>query len=208
MNLPHRTRRLVAVAVLVTTACASTACAPSPNVRPAGHGAPVPSATTTASAFPVPSPQPVPPGRRGTPAGPVPHPSTVDGRNPDAVAIAAVVTTWSTDTELDNGPHDAGLRAIPYLAPELAAAVRAHRPVAAPGARWTTWSRHRAHTVVRAHIVHDAARPDDTPATAHRHVGATLSPTGRDGWHAPAREIDVFVTLTRSGPSWKVASLA
>ncbi|WP_459645179.1 hypothetical protein [Kineococcus sp. NUM-3379] len=128
----------------------------------------------------------------------------MDMSNPDAVAQAALVALYSHDTSIDTGPHDAALRALPWLSSSFARAVQEARPVAAPGAEWNEWAQHQAWTTPRVIEALDQ-RPEDTSVQAFRQYQVDLTPTGRDGWAGAVTSYDVFVILTNDMQSgWRV----
>ncbi len=166
-----------------------------------------------AEAMPAPSPiitMPVPsafpPGHPGRPAGGLPDPARVDRRDPDAVSAAALAATWASDTAIDVSPHDAALRAAPYLTANYLARLQATPPRAAPGAAWASWAAHRAHIHVALRELREDP-PVDTASLARRQWAVTTTPLGRDGWRGPTATTVCFLTLTFERGSWRVAAI-
>jgi hypothetical protein len=143
----------------------------------------------------------------GSPALPLPEVSSVDGRNPDAVALAGVQALEQFDTAVDVDPNDTARRAAAagWLTPAFAQQVRTYRPVAAPGATWSEWAAHRAYVQVTTSLAGDE-HPPDSATTAHRQVAVQLHPVGRDGWTGPAQAAMSFVTLSLLDGQWRLAS--
>lgn len=168
----------------------------------------VPPPAPAASGDRVPSLKPIPPGHPGTPPVPLPAPSSVKGDDPEAVSRAVVTIQWTVDTSIDNSRHDAALRAAPFLEPAYLAFLKAHPPVAAPGAEWAEWTRHRAYTTVATRALHDE-RPADSATEARRQWLVTTTPRGRDGWSGRPTTTTAFVTMTRerAGAPWRVSGI-
>ncbi|MEV4440920.1 hypothetical protein AB0K09_18260 [Streptomyces sp. NPDC049577] len=186
-----------AIAALTAAGCSSTHTTPEkPSASTAGPTAFVPRYPT------------LPPGTSGTPPVPLPTSANVKNGDPDTVSQAAVTIQWTMDTTIDTSQHDAELRSADLLAPRYLAALKAHPPVAAPGAQWIEWSHHRAYTTVTTRALHDQ-RPPDTPLEARRQWLVTATPHGRDRWTGRPVTSTVFVTMTRADASspWRVSAV-
>lgn len=198
--LRRATAAAAALAALTVAGCSSS------------HSTAKPTTTTppapAASGGRVPSLEPIPPGHPGTPPVPLPAPSSVKGDDPEAVSQAVITIQWTMDTSIDNSRHDAALRAAPFLEPQYLAALKAHPPVAAPGAEWAEWARHRAYTTVATRALHDE-RPEDSATEAHRQWLVTTTPHGRDNWTGRPTTNTAFVTMTRenAGSPWRVSGI-
>jgi hypothetical protein len=191
---------LVGMAGLVV-GCSTSGSSPSP--RSTLYDA-TPSSTTRASPLP-PRAYPSPPGH-ASPALVVAGPSSVNGSDASAVALAAICAIESSDTAVDADPHATVQRARAWLTPAFAEQVRRYPAVAAPGAQWNTWSTHRAYVQVATSLGGDD-QPEETGTHAYRQVIAVLHPIGRDGWRGQPQRRVVFVTLTRTpGAPWRIAS--
>ncbi|MGH3302160.1 MAG: hypothetical protein ACRDOK_10845 [Streptosporangiaceae bacterium] len=192
--------RAVAAALAATAVAATLAgCAAShPGTVAAGRAAPSPS--TAASAAPMASAAALPVA--------LPSPDSVSYADPSAVSQAVVIIQWTVDTVTDSSQYQAELRSAPFLAPAYLAQLRANPPVAAPGYQWNLWAAHRAYTTVSAVAEHDD-QPADTPTTADRQWGITITPHGAGGWTAAPLTATVFVQLSRSGPGqpWLVSDI-
>lgn len=130
--------------------------------------------------------------------------------DPTAVSAAAVIIQWTMDTVTDASQYQAELRSAPFLAPAYLAQLKASPPIAAPGAQWDQWAAHRAYTTVSLVAEPDGQdQPADTPTTAYRQWGITVTPRGTSGWTGASQEATVFVMLTRtgSGQPWLVSTL-
>lgn len=204
----HHHSAACAVALLLTLAACGTM--PSdPTADPAPPGTTATTAMPSAGAPAGPSPQPYPTGSAGTPRGPLTDPKQVDGQDPDAVTRAALTVMYTIDTTIDTTPHDATIRATPYLSDAYAAALRNHQAMTAPGAQWQTWTEHHAYTTVALQPAEDPGRPSDTATTAYRHYQITTTAHGDDGWTAPGTTAVAFVQLSRAtaGAPWRIATL-
>lgn len=149
---------------------------------------------------PAAQPQPLPPATPRAPAA-LPRLSRAGWADPTSVSRAALTVMWTIDTATDTSQQQAEIRAAPFLTPSYAAALRASRPAAAPGAQWLQWVSHRARTSVRLRPEHDD-QPAGTASVAYRQWGLTVAPVGRDGWRGNPVQVTVFVTMTRTGPGW------
>ena len=124
---------------------------------------------------------------------PVAGPAPATASTPNAAALAGVKAIESSDTTVDDDPHDTVQRASAWLTPAFAAQVKAFPPVAAPGATWNAWAAHRAYVTVTTSLGGDE-HPTDTATTAYRQVIAVrMERRGRDrrrvgvtGPHRPA----------------------
>ena len=196
----HRHHVAVLAAAAVVAGCSGHADHPSRGGTQAISKAP---STTAASGTPTRTPAP------GRPPG-VPDPATVNRGDATAVARATVITMAAVDTATDDPDafqRDARLRAVPYLTSTYAGQISAEPPRPAPMSVWQRWSAHHAYLRVRLAAAGIDGGPADTATTTSRIWQATTTPTGRDGWHAPATAtFTAFVTLTRSGPGepWQV----
>jgi hypothetical protein len=141
------------------------------------------------------------------PALPLPETSSVDGQDPDAVALAGVQALEQFDTAVDADPNDTARRAAAagWLTPAFAQRVRTYRPVAAPGVTWSDWAAHRAYVQVTTSLAGDE-HPPDSATTAHRQVAVQLNPVGRDGWTGPTQAVMTFVTVSLLDGQWRLAS--
>ncbi|MFI9724531.1 hypothetical protein ACIHFE_33715 [Streptomyces sp. NPDC052396] len=196
--LRRATAAAAAFTALTTAGCSSSHTA----AKPAGNTAlPTTESTTSASL------RPLPPGTSGTPPVSLPAPSTVKTQDPDAVSQAALTIQWTMDTTIDTSQHDAELRSAAFLEPHYLATIKANPPMAAPGARWIEWARHRVYTTVATQPLHDQ-RPADSPTMARRQWLVTVTPHGRDRWTGRPVSSTVFVTMTRSGTDpWLVSAI-
>jgi hypothetical protein len=198
-------RRAAAAAVAAAAVLAAAGCSSNHStVTTVGGKAPAPSAS--GSSFPT--SEPLPTGAAGTPPIPLPAPSTVNDQDPNAVSKAVVTIQWTMDTTIDTSQYQAEMRSAPFLTPSYLAILKAHPPVAAPGAQWNEWSSHRSYTTVATLAEHDD-QPADTATEARRQWGITVTPHGRDGWHGIPTTATVFVTMSRSGPGspWRVSAI-
>jgi hypothetical protein len=195
-------RRLAAVAVLVVVIAPLAGCAAILS-RAAAHDQAAPSRSTSAS--------------RGLAAAPVPaaslpvalpSPAAVNYADPTAVSQAAVIIQWTMDTVTDASQYQAELRSAPFLAPAYLAELKANPPVAAPGYQWNQWAAHRAYTTVSL-IAEPDDQPADTPTTAYRQWGITVTPHGVGGWTGARVAATVFVLLSRAGSDrrWLVSAV-
>jgi hypothetical protein len=190
----------VVAAVLTAASCSST----HSTVTTVGGTAPGPSAS--GSSFPT--SEPLPTGTAGSPPVPLPAPSTVNDQDASAVSKAVVTIQWTMDTTIDTSQYQAELRSARFLTPSYLANVKAHPPVAAPGAQWNEWSSHRAYTTVATLAEHDD-QPADSATEARRQWGITVTPHGRDGWTGSPTTATVFVTMSRArtGSPWLVSAI-
>lgn len=156
------------------------------------------------------TPQPIPTGNpTKAPAGGAIKPAAVNNRDATAVAVAVVAMTFRHDTAIDNSPSDAQRRARYWLDPPLTAQL-ADGPVAAPGAQWNTWVKHRAYTTTTtAADATEYGAPADTATRADRAITVTVRPIGRDRWRGPAQRHALYVTMTRTNTTapWRVSQL-
>ncbi len=135
-------------------------------------------------------------GRPRTPPPPPPAGTApvlvVDRRDPESVATAWAVTRSSFDPALgDLGPDDGTARAVPYLAPELAASPASARPGQTEAATGTEEVQsHGARSVITAASVYPD-RPDPHPTGRLDEPVVRLTASvwgtyyGDDGWTAP-----------------------
>lgn len=137
------------------------------------------------------------------------RPATVDKRDPDAVARAALTAMYTSDTRIDTSPHDATVRATRYMIPAYAAELINATPHAAPGARWQDWADHHAYTTVTIVLAADAGRPPDTPTTGYRRYALSVTARGDSGYVDTEGTVTAFVTLTRTATDrlWQVAKV-
>ncbi len=207
MNTRRRTVAALTVALAaVVGGCADHSNQSRPTVTvPATLAAQSPTPTSPARAF---TPAPIPTGRPGMPAGGLPPPSTITSSDPDVAAVAALTAYYGADTALDLSPADTHRRALPWTTGQLAAAITADRPIAAPGATWNTWAAHRAYTTVTATRAYDDGAPAETPTTAYRQYVITVTLHGRDRWTGPAVGHTDFLVLHRTGNGWRITNLA
>lgn len=126
--------------------------------------------------------------------------------DPTAVGTWAAQTIWTIDTTSDTDPTDAELRAIPVFTASYAAGLRALPRPASPGAEWATWKAHGATTTASAVLQRDSGALVDTATTAHRSYFITVTFLTSDGAViAPKTDVQ-FITLTKTGAVWSVAS--
>ena len=139
------------------------------------------------------------------PAGTIP--ASVDQHSATAVALAGTRALLALDTTVDAGSNATARRQQVWLTPAFAKQVQSAIPIAAPGAVWTSWAHHRAHLTVRTALGGDDLPPSKA-GTAYRQVLATLTPTGRDGWHGSPQQRVEFVSLARiAGGVWRIAAM-
>lgn len=184
--------RLLTALTSALVLAAAAGCAPV-SPRPAGPLPSPPAGPTpvTGPSAPTPPPQPA---------------ASVDRRDPDAVAVAALTALYSYDTTVDRRPADAARRARPWLSASFRSSITSLPPQSGPGATWSTWAAHRAivHTTVTPG---SDARPDNLATRTYRQYLVTLTPRGRDGWRGPARRITVFLALDRTTTGWAVSTV-
>ncbi|MEU3084539.1 hypothetical protein ACIGQC_29850 [Streptomyces albidoflavus] len=204
-----RARRAAVPAVVL--ALALTACTSSePSADPVPPSAPAASGT---GPWPTPSTpaEPLPSVPVRQPKGGIPTPGDAD-QDPTEVSRGALTALSTYDTAVDTSRHQAALRTADagWCTPRYADQLREAVPRAAPGAAWTTWTRHRA--VVRPTLerADQAGGPPDTERRAYRQWTITLTPHGRDGWTGTPEVQTAYATLTRTGPAapWRVAALS
>ncbi|MFJ4829842.1 hypothetical protein ACIP79_07985 [Streptomyces sp. NPDC088747] len=172
-------------------------------------------AATDTGRYPTPSApreaEPLPTGAKGTPKGGVARPRDVDQRDADAVGWSALKVMWTSDTVVDSGPQDAGLRAADagWLTKAYAARLREHQPRSVPGAQWREWAGHRAYTVVTLSKAEDAAMPGETDTEAWGQWTVTATPFGRDDWAGEPTVVVAYLHLTRTAAdgTWRVADV-
>ncbi|MBH1934141.1 hypothetical protein I5Q34_07500 [Streptomyces sp. AV19] len=178
-----------------------------PASRPATGTGPYPTPPHASPAAPLPSTT-----NTATPKGGVPTPGSVDQRDATAVSRAALTVMLTSDTTTDITPHDANLRAVRagWCTEDFARQIRDTPPRSAPGATWTTWTRHRAYTTVNLRPAQDAGRPGDDATHALRQWSVTTTARGRDGWNGPPDIVAAFVELSRpaDGDPWRVAGVS
>lgn len=197
---------VLALAMLAAAGCTSQAAAPkttaSPSQSSTSSAAATPNASAAFSAQPLPTTSPGP-----YPVA-LPSPATVDRQDPTATAQAAAVIMWSTDMATDASQYQAELRSAWLLAPAYLASIKAHPPVAAPGAWWNECAAHHAYTTVTA-TPERQDQPSDTAISAVRQFGLTITPHGTAGWTGPVQTDTVFIQLTRTeqGAPWAVSAV-
>jgi hypothetical protein len=204
-------RRLAVTAVFAAAALAGllAGCAASqPGAAATGHSAASPSTSASAgtaassglAAAPVPA--------ASLPVS-LPNPGSVSYADPTEVSRATVIIQWTMDTVTDSSQYQAELRSAPFLTSAYLAQLTANPPVAAPGYQWDQWAAHRAYTTVSLVAEHDDP-PADTPTTAYRQWGITVTPHGTGGWTGAPLEATVFVLITRpgAGQRWLVSAIS
>ncbi|MBV9026448.1 MAG: hypothetical protein JO362_22245 [Streptomycetaceae bacterium] len=212
-NTTTRTGQAAAAAVMILAlaACGTMPTNPPDAKAPTKPTVPADSANAPAPTSTTPSltPPTYPTGKAGIPRGPLPNPARVNGQDPDAVVVAALTVMYAMDTAIDTTPHDATVRAAPYLTPAYADQLKDHQPAMAPGAQWQTWTAHHAYTTATITPAEDPGRPSDTPTTAYRQYTITTTAHGDDGYTDPAGPTGTaFVELTRTdGGPWRVATV-
>ncbi|MER7399675.1 hypothetical protein ABT381_29665 [Streptomyces sp. NPDC000151] len=170
-----------------------------------GLDRPEPKAKPTQPSFaekaPLPSAKPLGPDAH------VPEEPKPDRRDATAVAKAWALVAYSYDTKYDMSPHDAILRAVPYLTGKKAKEERGYHPAAGAGNEWNTWAKHKAWTKVKLHLEVDGDAPADTSTKAHRQISVSGTATGRDEWRGVGPRVQAFVTLVRSDAKgdWQVS---
>jgi hypothetical protein len=205
---PLAAAAIIGAVLLAATACNNGGSDPTGSDQPTTPpvtGRTTPGGTTTT---PV-TPEPIPTGNpTKTPAGGVPRPAQVNSRDATAVAVTVATVTYRHDTAIDNSPSDAQRRARPWLAAALAAQLDGG-PVAAPGAEWNSWAKHRAYTTSTARNATESGAPEDTPTRADRTIAVTMQPVGRDRWRGGPQQYALFVTLTRISAKapWQVSQM-
>ena len=132
--------------------------------------------------------------------------ASLDRRDPDQVAVAALTIwfTWSPDTDL--GPVDAVARAAPLLTTDYAATAAGGRPINGPGAEWQRWA--SAGVVVTARVERGAERPPpDTSEHAYRQFRVTQTPI--DAEHRPLPDVGCYVdvVLDQDATGWLVSAV-
>ncbi|WP_327072044.1 hypothetical protein [Kitasatospora sp. NBC_01302] len=205
---PRAAGRLAAgVALLLALAGCGMPMTPGSNTAPASAAGPQAAPPTgTTPSLPHPT---YPTGSPGTPRGLLPDPAHVNGQDPDAVAQAALTLMYAMDTTFDTTPHDATVRAAPFLTAVYADTLKSHQPASAPGAQWQTWTAHHAYTTATVTPAQDPGRPADTDTTAYRQYTITTTAHGDDGYTDPTGPAGTaYVVLTRasSGP-WQVSTV-
>lgn len=178
-----------------------TGCGATPGTGAPDDSRPAPASTRTAIEEP-PEAGPLPTATAGPPRPGLPR--KVDHADPGAVSEAALTVMWTIDTKIDISPHDATLRAIPYVTPEYATEIKDTPQRSGPGAEWNSWAAHHAYTRVHLSPANDAGKPPDTEADAYRTWTVTTTPHGDEGWTGEATTVTAFVELARSGRTWKV----
>ncbi|MEU7486826.1 hypothetical protein [Streptomyces sp. NPDC042319] len=160
-----------------------------------------PTEPSFAEKAPLPSAKPLGPDAK------VPEAPKPDRSDATAVAEAWALVAYSYDTKYDMSPHDAILRAIPYLTSKKAKDERSYHPAAGAGNEWNTWAKHKAWTKVKLHLEVDGDAPADTPTKAHRQISVAGTATGRDGWKGVGPRVQAFVTLVRTNKKadWQVS---
>ncbi|WP_346098647.1 hypothetical protein [Streptomyces olivaceiscleroticus] len=160
-----------------------------------------PTQPTFAEKAPLPSASPLGPDAH------VPEPPVPNRHDATAVAKAWALVAYSYDTKYDVSPHDAILRAVPYLTSKKAKDERSYRPAAGAGNEWNTWAKHKAWTTVKLHLEVDGDAPADTPTKAHRQISVSGTATGRDDWKGVGPRVQAFVTLVRTNTKgdWQVS---
>jgi hypothetical protein len=131
---------------------------------------------------------------------------TLNRADPSAVGAWAAQTIWTIDTSTDTDTTDAELRAVPVFTAAYAAGLRALPRPTSPGSEWVSWAAHRATTTAVATLQHDSGAPVDTDTKAYRSYLITITFHTADGVPiAPKTDVQ-FITLTKQGGAWSVAS--
>jgi hypothetical protein len=140
-------------------------------------------------------------------APPFPRPQSVDQESIDAVALDGARALASADTSVDPRPQHTAVRAAQagWLTPAYAREQLHASLVAAPGAEWNVWTRHRAYLLVSSRLSGDD-HPADTATVAARVVLLTEQPIGRDGWHGDPVTSVVAVVLMKVNHVWRIDS--
>jgi hypothetical protein len=210
---PRRATRAAAQAaaaaavLFALAACGTTPTDNAPPATPDSPSASVPSPTASAEPDEPAEAYPSSSSSRA-PRAPKPKPGKVDGQDPDAVATAALAVMYASDTQTDTTPHDATVRAAPYLTPTYAAELEDAQPHAAPGAQWQNWTDHHAYTTATITPAQDSGRPADTATTAYRQYTVAATAHGDNGYRDTEQVGTAFVQLTRTGGKpWRVGTL-
>lgn len=209
---PRRATRAAAqTAAAAAMLFALAACGTTPTDQAAEPATPdslSAAAPSSASTEPSEPAEAYPSGSTGNPRASIPDSDTVNGQDPDAVAKAALSVMYASDTRIDTTPHDATVRATPYLTPTYAAVLKEAQPHAAPGAQWQNWTDHHAYTTADVTSAEDAGRPADTATDAYRQYTVAATAHGDDGYRDTEQVGTAFVQLTRTnGKPWKVSTL-
>jgi hypothetical protein len=114
-----------------------------------------------------------------SPAGLI-NPGSVDTTNPQAVALAVVITLHRWDTRIDTAPSAAARRAAPWMTPALTADLTAVPTTT--DSSWLDLETHDGYTDLIATIADEYGQPPNTADIAYVQVTYTVTLHGRDGW--------------------------
>lgn len=142
------------------------------------------------------------------PRGGVIDPATVDEGDPNAVAVAAVITLYRWDTRTDMSPLDATQRAAGWFTPDLAA--DSTTMPARGNAAWVDLAGHDGYTTVTTVLANEYGQPPNTDTWALAQVSYTVTSIGADGWTTSSDPTVLRVRLSRAATSepWRVSGFA
>ncbi|WP_420116574.1 hypothetical protein [Micromonospora sp.] len=142
------------------------------------------------------------------PRGGVIDPATVDENNPNAIAVAAVITLYRWDSRTDLSPLDATQRAAAWFTPDLAS--DSTTGPARGNAAWVELVDHDGYTTVTAVPANEYGQPPNTDTRALTQVSYTVTSIGADGWTTTSDPTVLRVRLARTSISepWRVSGFA
>lgn len=194
----NRTSMSLTLITLLATGCGNTPHDPATNP-------PTPPVTTSVTTSPPNSPLPPPCTNQPAPGciSTVPDPGEVNYTDPDAVALAAIITlyTWPTGTS----PYDAITAARTYLTSQLYNELHQSRNYG--GGTYHAATAADGHTIIEAYPTNELGQPTATDTTAYSTITWTIITIDRHGHITTQNTTTNFITLTKETTGWAVQNL-